>query len=466
MSDIWKMSATEQAQKIANGEISAREATEASLARTEAQNPKLNAIVDHLGEAALARAAELDEIFAKSGPVGPLHGVPVTVKENIDQKGRATPNGVVALKDMIAQDDSPVVRNFQNAGAVIIGRTNTPEFSFRATTVNELHGRTYSPWNDWATSGGSSGGASSAVMSGMGALAHGNDIGGSLRYPAAATGAATVKPGLGRVPAWNPSQVAERGVMAQMMSVQGVITREVKDVRLGMQSLIAHDPRDPFHIPMPWGGPDLTRKVGFTKNTYHYDLHPAVEKALDTARDALVDAGYEITEIEVPPIDEIASDAMRVLYGEGQIMMEKGIREHGSAIIQTIFDDYYKLYEPYTGDELINAMAKRSYWTRQWTELLAETPLVLAPFLPAPTPVWNRDEQGLEGVREMLGTGLWSYSMNFMGLPAGIISSNYNDGLPVGVQLVGQRFREDVILDACEAIEERVGIMAHHLFKA
>jgi len=464
VSDIWKMSAVAQAQQIAKGAMSARDATTAALAQVEAQNPHLNAVVDPMGDAALARAAELDEIYATSGPIGPLHGVPVTVKENIDQKDRATPNGVTAFKDLIAPDDAPVVRNLEKAGAIIIGRTNTPEFSFRATTSNELHGRTYSPWNDWATSGGSSGGASTAVMAGMGALAHGNDIGGSLRFPAAAVGAATVKPSLGRVPAWNPSQTAERGTMAQLMSVQGVLAREVKDVRLGMQSLIAYDGHDPWQVPMPWAGPDVPRKVGFTKNMFQYDLHPAVEKSLDTAREALIDAGYEVIEIEVPDIAEISDAAMSVLYGEMVVLMEKDLRKYGSDTINTIFDHYFECYKPLSGDDLIKGMAKRSFWTRQWTLLLQDMPLVLTPFLPTPTPVWNRDEQGLEGVREMLGSGIWSYAMNFMGVPAGIITGNYNDGLPVGVQIVGQRYREDLILDACEAVESRVGIMAQHLF--
>ena len=128
-----------------------------------------------------------------------------------------------------------MVRNLKQAGAIVIGRTNTPEFSFRATTANELHGRTFSPWNDWATAGGSSGGASAATMMGYGPIAHGNDIGGSLRFPSTACGACTVKPGLGRVPAYNPSATVERGMLAQIMSVQGVIAREIKDVRLALQ---------------------------------------------------------------------------------------------------------------------------------------------------------------------------------------------------------------------------------------
>ena len=197
-----------------------------------------NAVVEDLSGPALARADALDAARARGEAVGPLHGVPITIKINVDQAGHATSNGLPVLKDAIAQDDAPVVRNLCNAGAVVIGRTNTPEFSFRAETDNPLFGLTRNPWGDHVSAGGSSGGAGSAVMAGIGALGHGNDIGGSLRFfPAAANGAVTVKPGMGRVPAWNPSQKAERGMLAQAMSVQGVLTRTAADQALALPCL-------------------------------------------------------------------------------------------------------------------------------------------------------------------------------------------------------------------------------------
>ena len=248
---LWQLSACELSEKTSSGEVSATDATESVLARVAEKNPHLNAIVMDLSDEARADAKRLDETLAKSGPVGPLHGVPVTIKVNIDQKDYATTNGVTAFKDMIAPDNSPVVNNLKKAGAVVIGRTNTPEFSFRGSTDNELHGRTYNPWNDWASAGGSSGGAGSAVMAGMGAMGHGNDIAGSVRYPSTTNGATSVKPGFGRVPAWNPSQKAERGLMAQLMSVQSVICREVRDVRLGLDTLVGHDAHDPWQVPLP-----------------------------------------------------------------------------------------------------------------------------------------------------------------------------------------------------------------------
>ncbi len=463
---LWQLSACELAEMIAQKQVSSSESVTASVERMRAVNGKLNAVVDDLGDEAIAEAKALDEELARSGPRGPLHGVPVTIKENIDQKGRATPNGVAAYKDVIAPGDAPFVTNLKKAGAVVIGRTNTPEFSFRATTDNPLHGRTYSPWNDWSSAGGSSGGASSAVMGGMGPIAHGNDIGGSLRYPSAATGAATVKPGLGRTPAYNPSAPEERGLLAQLMSVQGVIAREVRDVRLAMRSLVSYDPHDPWMVPMPFDGPaeDGPIKVAFTRNTFDFDLHPAVDAALTSARDCLSDAGYIIEEVEPPLVREAALEGSKSLFGEVNALMGAQIQEHGSDTLKTIFGYYHEMFTPYEGVDLLRGMAKRSHYVREWLVFMQQYPLVLTPFLPTPTYEWDRDAQSLEGAMEVLGAGMYSIAMNYMGLPAGNIPANYNDGLPVGVQIVGRRFREDMILDACEAIEHRVGVMAKHLF--
>jgi len=169
MSDIWKLSAQETASFIRKRDLSAHDSVGAALARLNAVNPKLNAVVEPMAETALKQAKALDQLQADGGSLGPLHGVPVTIKINIDQEGCATSNGVVAFKDIIAQADAPVVENLRKAGAVIIGRTNTPEFSFRADTQNPLFGRTHNPWGQHISAGGSSGGAGAAVMAGIGA---------------------------------------------------------------------------------------------------------------------------------------------------------------------------------------------------------------------------------------------------------------------------------------------------------
>ena len=178
---VWQWSAVDTAAAIRNGAISAVETVEAHLDRMRAVNPRLNAVVVDLGKEALKAAHAADKQRAKGGELGLLHGVPITIKENVDYEGRPNFNGVPANKDLIAPSDAPVVRNLKKAGAIVIGLTNTPEFSFRGFTDNPLHGLTLNPWDPDITCGGSSGGAGSAVAAGIGTIAHSNDIGGSLR---------------------------------------------------------------------------------------------------------------------------------------------------------------------------------------------------------------------------------------------------------------------------------------------
>lgn len=468
--ELWKLSATDLAAQTRGGNVSAEDAVASAISRMNDTNPDLNAVVMDLSDQAMARARDLDKARASGAACGPLHGVPVTIKVNVDQTGWATTNGIPALKDAVAAEDAPLVAHLQNAGAVVIGRTNTPEFSFRADTDNPLHGRTHNPWGRHVSAGGSSGGAGSAVMAGIGALAHGNDIGGSLRFPAVANGAVTVKPGLGRVPAWNPSQKAERGMLAQSMSVQGLITRHAKDLHLSMPTMMQPDVRDPYHVPLPYhgeAGPLPT--VGACREVPGFDVHPEVLAAIDKAEAALRDAGYTVVEIATPPVKETADMGYRALMGEVEAMMGPDIRALGSETINNIFAEYFAMYPPYEGKEQLVSMAQRTYYAREWARILAETPLILSPFQPTPFFAPNRDAEGYEGALEALGTGMWSFSMNFIGQPSGIVPTHIADlpqgRQPMSVQIIGARWREDRIVDALCAVEDRVGAMCHPLWE-
>jgi amidase len=262
--DLWTWDATTMAAAIASREVSSREVVAACLDRMAAVNPRLNAVTVDLGEEALAAADRADAAVARSDGLGPLHGVPIAIKENVDQAGAATANGVVAFRDLIAAEDSPVVANLRAAGAVIIGRTNTPAFSFRLDTDNALRGRTSNPWSATHTPGGSSGGASAAVAAGVVPIAHGNDIAGSIRFPAYACGLAGLRPSFGRVPAFNATATAERSPSSQLLSVQGPIARTVRDLRLALQVMSARDARDPWWVPAPLEGaaPDRPDRAG------------------------------------------------------------------------------------------------------------------------------------------------------------------------------------------------------------
>ncbi|MBM3573038.1 MAG: amidase, partial [Alphaproteobacteria bacterium] len=253
--DIWRMDAVDLAAAIRAKKISAREAVGAALQRMERVNPAVNAVTAPLADQAVKAAEAADREIAAEARLGPLHGVPVTIKENVDQAGCATPNGVAAYRDLMAAADSPPVANWRAAGAIIVGRTNTPAFSMRWDTDNALRGRTFNPWSHGHTPGGSSGGAAAALAAGIGHLAHGNDYGGSIRYPAYCCGVAGIRPSLGRVPAFNGTAPAERPMTLQLMSVQGPLARRVRDLRIGLAAMAAGDPRDPNWVPVPLQGP-------------------------------------------------------------------------------------------------------------------------------------------------------------------------------------------------------------------
>ncbi|MBC7431631.1 MAG: amidase, partial [Rubritepida sp.] len=183
MTQLYALSANEIARRVAARTLSATEVTEAALARLDAVNPAINAVVKPLHEEARTAAAALDAALARGESPGLLAGVPITIKVNTDQAGHATTNGLVTQRDHVAAQDNPVVANLRRAGAIIVGRTNTPAFSLRWFTSNNLHGHTRNPHDPSITPGGSSGGAAAATAAGIGAIGHGTDIGGSVRYP-------------------------------------------------------------------------------------------------------------------------------------------------------------------------------------------------------------------------------------------------------------------------------------------
>ena len=464
--EIWRWSAVDTAAAIRSGQIGALEATESALDRLDAANGRVNAVTQALPEQARAAARQADAALAAGLETGPLHGVPVTIKENIDQKGVANSNGVAAFEATIAPEDSPVAANLRKAGAIVIGRTNTPEFSLRWFTDNPLRGRTENPWKADVTPGGSSGGAAAAAALGIGAIAHGNDLGGSLRYPAYACGVATIRPSLGRIAAHNPSGPAERPPSVQLMSVQGPIAREVRDVRLGLAAMAAADPRDPWWVPAPLEGPrpPAPIRVAVTTSPAGIACDPAVAGAIDRAAGLLSDAGYAVEAADPPLVAEIAACWRSLLMADLRLTMEPMIREHGSADINAVIDAYQAGEPEPDLARYIAALSDRTRLLRAWSEFMAETPLVLAPVSQVPPFPQGDDLQGPERVRRMLDEQSMLYAVNLLGLPAAAVPTGLHEGVPLGVQIIGPKFREDLCLDAAQAIETRVGVLAKQLW--
>ena len=462
---LWQWDATALADAIRERRISSREAVGACVERMHAVNPRLNAVTCDLSVEALALADRADEAVARAArthqPLGPLHGVPVTVKENVDQEGCATVNGVAAYRDVIATSDSPVVANWKKAGAVIIGRTNTPAFSFRLDTVNDFRGRTYSPWSRTHTPGGSSGGASASVAAGITPLAHGNDIAGSVRYPAYCTGIAGLRPSFGRVPAYNPTAKSERPISAQLMSVQGPLARSVRDVRLGFEAMARYDARDPWWTPVPLHGFAVDRPVRVAIVDAAEDLggialSPAVAAALDAAAQALADAGYEVVAEKTPGFARAFELWFEILVPEFRRFMHADFERDGDDGIRTAMRYMLDNVPETDAGTHLKALAERTRAIREWSAFMAHTPLVLTVVSTELPYAHGFDIESAERTLKLWRECATLMAVPVLGLPGMAVPTGVADGLPVGVQIVGPRFREDLVLDAAEAIEARV----------
>lgn len=454
---LWQWDAADLAQAIRTRRVSAREAVSAALDRLQAVNPRINAVVETLADEALAVAATADEQVRRGEPLGSLHGVPVTVKVNTDQKGRATTNGVVAFRDVIAPDDAPVVANLRKAGAIIIGRTNTPAFSWRWFTDNDLHGATLNPWNSAITPGGSSGGASAALAAGIGAVAHGNDIGGSIRYPAYACGLVGIRPSFGRVPSFNPSASEERPITAQIMSVQGPLARRVRDLRLGLAAMAGFDPRDPWWVPAPLEGLPVKRpvRVAVCADPGGLGVNPSVGAAIRQAAAWLAEAGYAVEEKE-PPDFTAAVDSWNAILGiETRMGMLPMIEKYGDEAVRRMGRHFDRRTPSLDLQSWAKALARRSTLLRAWMLFFEDYPLVLVPVSCEPPFPAGYDQRDEDTVDRMLVAQRAQLPAPCLGLPGISVPTGIVDGLPMGVQLMAGRFREDLLLDAAEIIEAR-----------
>ncbi len=454
-SELWRLSATELARRIACRQVSAREAAISVLERISAVNPRVNALVDVMPESALAAADAADRALAAGLQPGLLHGVPVTVKVNVDTVGRATTDGVVAAKDHLAVSDSPLVANLRAAGAVIVGRSNTPAFSLRWFTDNDLHGRTLNPFDAAVTPGGSSGGAAAAVALGMGPVAHGNDYGGSVRYPAWACGVVGLRTTVGRIPAYKAS-APNRLPTNQMMSVQGPLTRTVADARLALQVMAQGSPLDPQWAPVPLEFPTEHRplRVAVFRQHAAYDAHPSVVAAIDQAAQYLAAAGCELEAAEPPHFEEGAQLWRQLVMDDLRRGAQAAIETLGDAGVKSALRAYMHGLPDLDRDATLDALTRRYSIRRDWAAFLDRFDVLLMPVSWQPQFPVDADCQAPEAVQPVIAAQSPMLGTAVLGLPGLSVPTGLHEGLPVGVQLVAASFREDRCLRAGALIEQ------------
>lgn len=455
--DVTLQSASALVAGIGSRTVSSVEVLDACLARVEAVNPRLNAVTRVLESEARAAAAAADAAVASGETLGPLHGLPVTIKENLDVAGTPTTNGVVALAEAIAPVDAPLVAQLRAAGAIPFARTNLPEFSFRWQSDNALHGATVNPWDEGIVSGGSSGGEAVALATGMSPLGIGNDYAGSLRQPAQANGIVALKSTTGRIAHASSIPPLDFQMSLQLMGVHGPMARHVADVRLALDCISGPDLRDPFWVPAgdwPVGGA-LPGVAVVTAAGGHVD--PDVRAGLERAAQALETAGYDVEEAEPPGIAEATQLWFDLFRTEVDALMIGAIEQMASADALQQFRDFMSLGTSLDRDGYAAAFVRRRELARNWSEFQANR-IVLAPVsTEQPWPV-GFDIGGPDNVREMVQAHRMIFPVNVFGLPSLALPVGLSEkGLPQGVQIIGHPFAERMILDAGEAIEAEVG---------
>ena len=453
--ETWRLSATQVAALVRGKKVSARQVAQQALDRVESVNGELNAIVEYRPEEVLAAADAIDKRLAAGEDVGPLGGVPVTVKVITDQVGYATTNGVTLQRDLIATQNSPVVDNILNAGAVILGRSNTPAFSYRWFTNNKLHGATRNPHDASLTPGGSSGGAASAVASGMGNIALGTDIAGSVRYPAYACGVHGLRPSTGRVPAYN-STTGERSIGAQLMAVTGPLARTVADLRLALAAMAAGSHRDPFWVPAPLQGPPVPRRAALCLRPDGLATAPEIIDHLRRAAAELADAGWDVAEVDaLPPLREAVGLQIKLWIGNDYDRQMAAAEREGDPGALTALRGQRQVASELNLESFSEALTRRATLIRLWQAFLEDYPVVLMPVSGELPFTDNLDLQGEEAYRRVWEAQLPQIGIPLLGLPGLSLCTGKVGSAPVGVQIVAGRFREDLCLAAGEDIESR-----------
>jgi amidase len=442
-------------------EISAREVMNAHLAQIERVNPKVNAICTLVADQALGGATAADEALAKGRAAGPLHGLPVAIKDLALTKGIRTTFGSRIYKDFVPEQDDLLVERLRRAGAIVIGKTNTPEFGAGAQTFNEVFGETRNPYDLSKTCGGSSGGAAVSLACGMLPIADGSDLGGSLRIPANFCNVVGFRPSPGRVPSW-PGQMAW-----YPLAVQGPMARNVEDLALMLSAIAGPDPRAPISLTEP--GESFARplargfkdaRVAWSRNLGRYPVDPRVTEVLDRQRAAFERLGCSLEEAEpdVRGADEIFQvlRAWRFAIAHGEELKRYRHLMKDTVIWNT--EQGLKL----DGLAVSRAEEQRTLLYHRVREFMERYEFLLLPVTPVPPfPVEQRYITEINGVK--LPTYVdWlalCYVITLTGHPAISVPAGFTEeGLPVGLQIVGRHQQDWAVLQLAHAFEQATRI--------
>ena len=448
MSELWRRTAGELAAMIRAGEVSSREVVQAHLDRIEEVNPSVNAVTVPLADSALEAADAADA--ASDDDRGPLHGVPFSIKENIDCVGSPTTNGVPALAEFLPERDAVIVERMKRAGAIPIARTNMPEMGVRLDTDNPLRGRTRNPWNPNLTPGGSSGGEASALATGMTPFGLGNDIGGSLRNPAYCCGIASLKPTVGRIPLATVN-LADFGVANAFLS-DGPMARSVADLRLGLSILAGRDRSDPQSVDAPLAGPVPEHpRAALVTNIPGLVLPTGITSEIERAGWVLSECGWEVEEAEPPELDNVNDIWGKVITYDSKVLFA----EMGPILRPVVYESLVRMAGHFDARVMPNVEIHRARRRLRalWSEWLTGYTVAIGPTWTCTTWEIDADLDPEGGLQVFLDTIRFITPGNVLGIPGLALPTGVAGGLATGVQIYAELYRDDLCLMAAEAIE-------------
>ncbi len=445
---------------IARKEVSSRDVVQAHLDRIDEVNPWINAVVRRFDGEALAAADAADKAVTAGAALGALHGVPVTIKENLDLAGTPTTQAVAFLADAVAPIDGPLVERVRAAGAIPIGRTNLPDLGLRVTTESSLHGVTHNPWHPELTTGGSSGGEGAALATGMTPLGFGNDIGGSLRNPATCCGISSIKPTTGVVPWATVVPPEDPGLSQQLMLTDGPMARHVADVRAGLLAIAGPHERDPRALPVTLVDRAAGRpvRVAVCADPPGGGTHPHVAAAIRSAADALAAAGAQVVEA-VPATFERAVELWVTILGADLAAQRPLLEMVMGPDAMRFIDNAEELFPTVSVEGLMAALMERNRVDLDWFGFLGDHDVLLLPTWAQPPFPLGADIVSLEATRATLEMLRPVLPANLLGLPAAVVPVGMADGTPVGAQLVARRFADLTCLAVAETLERAFGVI-------
>ncbi len=449
------LSATQMAQAVRDKSVSAVELTGAILDRIELLNPQLNAYCTLMADSAREAAGQADDQQARGEELGPLHGVPLSIKDNLYVKDSRTTFGSKLQEHDITRQDAPLTERLRDAGAIILGRTNSPEFGWKGVTDNLVFGTTRNPWNLELTPGGSSGGGSAAVAAGLGPIGIGTDGGGSLRIPASFCGLVGLKASYGRVPTWP-------GVSVGSLRHVGGMTRTVEDSALLLNVLAGPDDRDPDSLPAE--DVDYVAEIGrgiegmrlaYSSEMGFSTVDPEVARLCKQAAMRLAEAGAVVEQVQLDWKDPY--EAWKVFfYGGSAARLGRVLEEQGHLLdpgLRACAEEAVTL----TGLDYSDALAGRNEFWHQVRKVYESFDVVLTPTLPVlPFPVGQDNADPFPGQPQ--GELQWTqftYPINLTGQPAVSVPAGWSEeNLPVGLQIIGRRFDDRSVLRVARALEQ------------